>query len=160
MAGAAVVMASSLGEPQFLNGRAATQVARLYPRICPRAPRIWPRLLGSALPARLIARPPGNTEQPREQQCQLMRVPGDQPELIVSQRLAGRGRAQLHQGEHQVLLAVRDGDPEPGKDVPEPGLAAVLAGQHDPAVARVPVRRERPERAARTAPRETGTRTR
>ena len=53
-----------------------------------------------------------------------------------------------HQGEHQVLFAVGDGDAEPVEDVPEPGLAAVLAGEHHPARARVPVGRERPERRA------------
>ena len=52
-------------------------------------------------------------------------------------------RAQLDQGEHQVLVAGRDVDAERVQHVPEPGLAAVLPGQHHPPGLGEPVIRER-----------------
>lgn len=53
--------------------------------------------------------------------------------------------AQLHQREHQVLVAGRGLDPEPVEHVPQARLAAVFAGEDDPSVPGVPVVRERAE---------------
>ena len=50
------------------------------------------------------------SELARKQQSQFPRVPGDKPQLVVRQRLAGGRRAELDQGEHQVLLALGDRD--------------------------------------------------
>src|SRR6185437_2391936 len=46
----------------------------------------------------------------------------------------------------QVLVPVGDLESESVEYVPEPGLAAVLAGEHHPALAGEPVGWERPER--------------
>ncbi len=83
-------------------------------------------------------------EVARVEQAEFSRVGGDQPEFVVRQRAPGRGVAELDEAERRVLVG--DLNPEAVRDVTEPGLPPVLAGEHDPAPARVPVGRPRAER--------------
>src|SRR5579863_4028153 len=89
-------------------------ISRLIERMSKGVPLSLTGPMGPAPPASELA---------GEQQRQLRGVPGDQPQLVVGQRLARSRRAELDQREHQVLRTGRQGDLEPVQDVPEPGLA-------------------------------------
>src|SRR5918999_5623162 len=105
----------------------------------------WPPSTTSAGRSPASPRRLRSAELARVEERQLVRPGGQEAELVVGEGPAGGGLGELDELEHQVLVARGEFDAEAVEDVAEAGLAAVLAGEDDPALAGRPVVRERPE---------------